>query len=264
MRTVTAPTGVTFLVDEEGGRWPSVRDCFWGKRLGMSRSMPSVQDEQLELMLTALASLDRSVVAMRESIHETFKGALFYRFYFHWLHAAGLIEGGHSASPMASMPNDEGVAVIRMLIATRPLGLNGVPIGSAAVKAFGEPGSAAECNRERFAAAEGKARRLAFAFVREQLFGKAAISLLYRDLDTDMPLVRTIWHQPFADDRSRDRTFEWMYERLDRWTAWGELGLRNGATALTQHLFSLLVLDEKRISDPDPVPPVRLAIVHKG
>lgn len=261
LRTITSPAGVTSIVDEEGKRWLSVRDYFWVKRLGMSSSVPSVQDEQLELLLAALASMEHGIVGQSESIHVIFSGdRLFYRFYFHWLHAIGLIEAGHSNGPLNSLPNDEGIAVRRMLVATRPLKLHGIPIGSEAVKAFGEPASPDEASRNRFAAAEGKARRLPFAFVRELLFGKPTISLLYRDVGADMPFVRTIWNQPFADDRSRDRTYDWMYDRLDRWTAWGELATESGAAALTQHLVSLIVLDEAR---PDDFHQLRLAIDSK-
>ena len=263
LRVVISRHGVTTIVDDDGGEWPTVRDCFWGKRLSMSRAIPKVRDEQLELMLMVLASIERQVVRPPESIHEVFKSDLFFRFYYHWLHSIGLIDGGHLDSPLDPKPNAEGVAVIRMLLATRPVALQGIPVGPAAVKLFGKPGTEAECDRERYAAAEGKARSLPFAFVRETLCGRPCISGLYRDLDSNLPMIRTVWTQTFAHERSRDRIFDWMWARLDRWSAWGERARGYGGAALTEHLFSLIVLNEGRTSDPDDGAPARLAITHK-
>ena len=263
LRAVRSPTGVTFIVDEDGGRWPTVRDCFWTKRLSMSRSILKVRDEQLELMLVVLGSMDRRVVPIKESVHEVFGNAVFHRFYHHWLHSIGLIAGGHLDSPLDAKPTAEGLAVVRMLLATRPFELQGIPIGAAAVRTFGEPGSRDECDRERFAAIEGKARRLPFCFVRERLFGKPGVAGLYRDVESDLPLIRTVWSATFADDLSRDRMFEWLWTRLDRWTAWGELARGHGASALTEHILSLIVLDDGLGEGPKDGTTIPLAITHE-
>lgn len=264
LRTIKSGGGHTNLVDEDGRYWESVRDCLWHKRLNMSLAVPRVRDEQLELMLGVLASMDRRVVSPRESSHEFFRNDSYQKFYYHWLHSVGLMDRCCRESPLDGRPNDEGVAIIRMLAATRPPEVVGVPVGVAAVKMFGTPGTEAECDRARFAAAEAKARSLPFAFVREPLYGNPAISCLYRDLDSDVPLIRTVWTQTFADERSRARTFDWMYERLDRWSKWGDLALRSGAQALTAHLFALVMLEEERNEDTIVVDPsMRLAITDR-
>ncbi len=235
--------GTLHFLDEAGRAYPSIRDLFWQSRLGMSNYNPRIQNEQLELMLAALASLSRDMVGMNESIHTLFAdNDRYYRFYNYWLHAEGLLQS-HTVDPLGATLSDEGAAVLKMLAATRPLALAAIPIGPAAVADFGPPKTGSECDRAKFEALEGKAKRLPFAFVREELFHEPSISLLHRDMRDPIPVARTLWTMPFLDEVSRDRMYLWMHGRLDRWTAWGEVAKDNGAPALTQALLALLMLE---------------------
>ena len=237
--------GLTVIVGNDGRSYRSIRDVFWQVRLAMNGYDVRVRDEQLERMLAVLASMQQNIVLPIESAHTLFQGESEYRrFYNYWLYSEGLITSEYPSDPLHAKVTDEGIAVLRMLALTRPLSLNAIPIGEGAVTALGPPGSASECNRARFDKMEGRARRLPFAFVRERLFGAPVISLLHRDIRDDIPLARTLWNMPFLDEGSRDRMYEWMYGRLDRWTIWGELAQSRGGEALTQTLLALIVLSD--------------------
>lgn len=109
--------------------------------------------------------------------------------------------------------------------------------------------TAIECDWSKFEALEGKARRLPFAFVREELFHESSISLLHRDMRDPIPVARTLWTMPFVDKVSRDRMCLWMHERLDLWTTWGEVAKDIGAHAMTQALLALLMLEPGGVGD---------------
>ena len=213
----------------------------------MSDSNPRILDEQLELMLAVLASLDRGIVSPIERVPSLFCGSdQYYRFYMYWLHSVGLSTGN---DPLSARISDEGRAVVRMLLATRPQALLAIPIGSEAIAAFGPPGSKNECSRTKFEALAGKARRLPFAFVREELFDAPTISLLHRNLRELIPMTQTLWSMAFHNEASRDHMYLWLHDRLDRWTAMGKLVLTKGAQALSQELLALIMLNSS--DDPD-------------
>ncbi|PZQ50281.1 MAG: hypothetical protein DI555_22985 [Novosphingobium pentaromativorans] len=109
--------------------------------------------------------------------------------------------------------------------------------------------TAIECDRSKFEALEGQARRLPFTFVREELFHEPSISLLHCDMRDPTPVARTLWTMPFVDEVNRDRMCLWMHGRLDLWTTWGEVAKDNGALALTQALPALLMLEPGIVSD---------------
>ena len=76
LRTATNRVGTTVILDADGTAFPSIRDLFWRQRLGMSDSNTRIRDEQLELMLAVLASLDRGIVSPAERIASLFSGAM--------------------------------------------------------------------------------------------------------------------------------------------------------------------------------------------
>ncbi|MHC9419173.1 hypothetical protein ACYZX9_11330 [Sphingomonas citri] len=255
MRTVGTPFGGVVIVDEHGRQWQSLREALWGGRLELSLDRHQHMEEGLELLLAVLASSSRGIVGPVEQLHALFAGmGRFARFYSYWLHSTGLV-ANRSALAMDLQVTAEGASVLRMLAATRPPKLAAVPIGPLALAAFGAPGSSSECTRARFNAMEGMSRRLVYAFVREEPWRRPTISLLHRNHDDTVPLARTIWSAPFHDEASRDRVFGWMYERLDRWTVWGELVRAKGAHALTQELLSLVMLGGDTTAAPGPPPP---------
>lgn len=122
-----------------------------------------------------------------------------------------------------------------------PVDVGVIAVSPKAVQTGYAQGRGEEIDRPAFERGDQNLSGLEYAFVRERIGSAAAISLVHRDLNERMPLVRTIWVQTFADERSRDGCFEWLSRRLDRWNVWGEVAYRTGAGALTQRLFSLLM-----------------------
>lgn len=256
LRTVTKRRS-TVILDEDGQDYPSIRDVFWLRRLGMSDFSPLIRDEQLERMLAVLASRWRGVINYSEARYSLFRyDAEFFRFYIYWMYSIGLLAiPRNSNDPMQAEPSDEGLAVLRMLAATRPLTLAGTPAGPEAIAALGPPDSDYECDRAKFTALEDSVRQLPFVFVREVLFDKPTISLLYRNMQDPIPMTRTLWSMPFFDQPSRDSMFLWLHDRLDRWTVFGELARSRGADALTQEVLALLMLSnpsDRPASDGTP------------
>lgn len=136
---------------------------------------------------------------------------------------------------------EEGYSIAKMLLATRPARLAMFHPGVESV--LYAQGRGEEIDRPAFERGDHDLGEMKYAFVRERIGRDAAISLVHRDLDERMPLVRTIWVQTFADERSRDGCFAWMSRRLDRWNAWGDVAYRTSAAALTQRLFSLMMFE---------------------
>ena len=263
LRSATKRNGSVVILDEEGNQFESVRDIFWRKRLGMSDSDPRIRDEQLEFILAVLASKRQDVIGTAETIHSLFYGSSeHYRFYFYWLYSIGLTAGG-IGDPLAAGLSEEGMAVLRMLAATRPLSVAAIPVGTEGIAAFGPPDTDAECSREKFKALEGKARRLPFVFVRERLFQEPTISLLHRNPRDPIPMARTLWSMPFHDEASRDRMYLWLHGRLDRWTGLGEVARREGANALTQQLLALIMLASNGPPGWSTSSEIRLAISYR-
>lgn len=264
MRTAAGRGGDITVIDEQGRHWESLRHAFWGGRLRLSTSHPRIMNQHLELMLAVLASEHRDIVSTEEQDFALFAGDhRFRQFWWYWMDAEGLTEKGDRRDPFDAKVSPEGIAVLRMLAATRPIELNAVPIGSVAIEMLGEPGSPDECDRTKFEAAEASAKLLPLVFVRERAFGRDAISLLHRNIEDVIPVARTIWQVAWPDARLRDRAFLWMADRSDRWTSWGEMVLNYGADAFTQHLLVLLLAG--KAEPQQPAPPRRttpLAIDH--
>ncbi|KQN06927.1 hypothetical protein [Sphingomonas sp. Leaf25] len=262
MRTATSPGGGVTVIDEEGRSWLSIRSAFWSGRLRMCRGPGQVQDEQLELMLAMLASMHRGIVALPEQTYSIFDGDhLYARFWRYWMQAEGLVDNDFRNDPLIAKPSAEGIAVLRMLAATRPIELNAIPIGAAAVRFYRDPYMDDEYDRHLFEAKVDGA--LPYLFVREKIFGSESISLLTRNPRDAIPMARTIWHLPFPDAMLRDRAFRWMIDRSDRWTSWGELVTGRGPTALTQHFMTLVFAGHtERQSHEPPHHAGPLAISH--
>lgn len=231
----------TILIDEDGREWPSLRDALFHGRLRFKAVSAAFRDVELERMLAyLLAGSGLAGAASTESMRiDMFQDSDFRFFYPHWLVAEGLISGDARAPVFETKITEEGYSIAKMLLATRPPELAMFHPGVESV--LYAQGRGEEIDRPAFERGDQNLSGLEYAFVRERIGSAAAISLVHRDLNERMPLVRTIWVQTFADERSRDGCFEWLSRRLDRWNVWGEVAYRTGAGALTQRLFSLLM-----------------------
>lgn len=265
----------TILVDEDDREWPSLREAFFHGRLGFGSVSSSFREVELERMLAyLLAAGSRPCTLLTQHARlDLLSDKEFGFFYAHWLVGQGLMEdGGSRAAIFESGISKEGHSVAKMLLATRPPELAPFHPGVESILFAG--GRAEEIRRPAFERGDQDLGQLKYAFVRERIGRAPAISLLHRNLNARMPLVRTIWTQSFVDESSRDTYFAWMSRRLDRWNVWGDIVTRKSSAALSQHLFSLLACEfadrpdaaqgarSGAARDADTAPPL-LAIEHR-
>ncbi|QCB43239.1 hypothetical protein E5673_14235 [Sphingomonas sp. PAMC26645] len=226
------------LVDEQGGRWGSVRQAFFQSRLGMSPQQAAFMEPVLERVLAVLAAVDRRTVHVSESVHDLFAGESdFQLFYRLWLRGLELTGTGALGDNLTA----EGHAALVMLASTRPSDVRAIPIGLDAIRTMwpletSEPERSAWLQR-----VEDFASNLRYRFVRQDIGRHPGVALIGAGLGGVIPINRTLWSQTFSDLDSRDRFHVWLAIRLDRWDAWGGMAYKHGAPKLTQHLFALLV-----------------------
>lgn len=264
LRQVEAPRRL--VVDRDGSEWGSVREAFWVGRMGMRDEAPKPdnqiksqstfnqwQDDQSELLLAVLLqSASPARRALSELAYDVFHSsravATHYR---NWLKGHGLLVDRTFNEGRWAL-TDEGWAVLLMLKATRPEELAGIAPGDQEALAGG-PDMAHVANP----AVDVSGAR--FVFERGQLAGSPVITLIDRDGRRGrMPMQNTIWSCAFSASMERDRLFEWMCARSDRWQAWGEMG---GGDALTQHLLNIYIASVDWRS-PQDGPQLRLAHSH--
>jgi len=107
------------IVDEDGQRWRSVRECLWRSRLGMPKLLETKQDEALEFLLMVLAVIDRRIMGIEERVRDLFEGSwTVARHYAYWLMGHGLTNP-HPAGVLEGPLTYEGRAVLLMLASTR-------------------------------------------------------------------------------------------------------------------------------------------------
>lgn len=236
------------LQDEHGRQWSSLRQALWVGRLGMPDIGARDIDEALEFLLSVLVTLDRRIIGSEERAHDIFEGDWQRsRFYACWLHSHRLVQAPQVNGIGLDGPlSPEGRAILRMLASTRPPGEVPLAIGLEWIR--GRRGR--DHGRERGAMTEMIEKQERFAdeldyrFVRGQVQNKPIISLIGLGLGPNIPLRRTVWSMTFPDEYARDRMYLWLHERLDRWSAWGDVAYRRGAKALGEHLLMLSFCDQ--------------------
>ncbi|MDR6115086.1 MULTISPECIES: hypothetical protein [unclassified Sphingomonas] len=224
--------------DEDGRKWTSVRDAFWRGELGLPDTY--ALREQLEFLLRVLLSVDMAECGENERRFDLFRGnPVFRTFYMCWLGTVGLLQRGSTddLSP-------EGRSVLMMLIATRDLEWEDLPIAdvmAAVVAAVRDP---SDQDREQalqdFERAVGLRRHV---FAREAVGQSHAITLtsMANESPARMPVRRVTWSLAFDDQSVRDDLFAWIAARVDHWDHWGRMAYRRGGNAFTQHLLGLIV-----------------------
>ncbi len=236
--------GELILIDENGREWRSVREAFFHGRLGFKVTIPGFREVELERMLVFLigASGPSGVSGLQSMVGDLFADKAFGSFYRHWLGAHGLMQRNSRTDMDDALITPEGRSVAKMLLATRPPGLAGLHPGVETVLYAGR--KMTEVDRTSFERGDDDVAHMPYAFVRERIGPQPSISLVHRNAYLQLPLVRTIWMQTFADDESRDAFHVWMSDRLERWNAWGDIAFRKGAGALSRHLLSLLASEQ--------------------
>jgi hypothetical protein len=228
------------LEDMDGVRWHSVRDAFWRGRMNFPTQ--HLVPEQLELLLRVLSSIERRWVNGSENRHDLFGGdMLFWRFYCCWLASVGLTDLGRSLNALEGTLSDEGHSVMLMLQATRDPAWVDVPMDQV-VDTVRSAMLDDDLDREAsFGRFEHAVACRLNVFARETVGGRHLVTLTGFQGTGRMPVRRVTWSASFGDKLARDTLFAWLAERVDRWDDWAECAYRDGASALTQRLFTLFL-----------------------
>lgn len=234
------------LLAEDGRRWESVRAALWRDRLGMGDpahpGFLAVEGDQLEFLLSVLASIHRRVISTREASIDLFGGS-WHRtaHYALWLTGLGLIEPATVLANAKLTP--EGGAILVMLAATRERAIAHLPVGSPSLHRFAQlrpyiDGAALET---RIAAVEAElSPLLPGRFVRTTLGAQPAVVLVG---PADAALLRheTLWSITLPSIVERDRLYLWLLARTDRWERWLDIVTRREPRALTEHILTLFL-----------------------
>lgn len=90
------------------------------------------------------------------------------------------------------------------------------------------------------AADRSEFERMLFAVVPHSLDdGRPTVEIVWQPRPSQW---RTVWFTAFPSVADRDIALGEMWQRQDRWTAWGEMALFAGAKALNQMLLDELTL----------------------
>lgn len=229
------------IEDADGRQWRDVRQAF---REGFLR-FPSadLMEEQMELLLRVLASIERHWIGPEETKHDLFDGdMLFWRFYQGWLRSIGLIEDQRASDSFSPPLTELGRSVLLMLQATRQPEWIDLPFVAVLAAVRHADRTGADDDRERaLRTFERAVTDLPYIFARETLHGRYVVTLTGLDTVARMPMRKVVWSLAFSDDRARDDFFGWLADRVNRWADWGALAYSKGADALTQHLLQILV-----------------------
>lgn len=52
-------------------------------------------------------------------------------------------------------------------------------------------------------------------------------------------VFQTVWTLRLANKEQRDRFYEWLCDRLDRWQSWADMASEYGSAELTHHLLQV-------------------------
>lgn len=231
----------TVFVDEDGGRWTSVREAFWCGRLGMPGIDGEPPADQLELMHALLACRSRRGDPDEES-QDLFRGdRLFQRSVLTWMAGHGLLTIDPGRHLLHAEVAPEGWAVMLMLDATRPVPVRQMRASGPSVRVLVELARGPVVGEERRRMVEASVEAWEVLFLRRTIGAKASIVLSHRG-DGPMPLMRTVWSLAFDDERLRDTFYDWLCDRADRWPDWAKVAGAYGGPKLTQRLLTVMIV----------------------
>ncbi len=232
--------GGDFVDDATGERWKSLRSALWNGRLAMPDYNREPPPELLETMQAVLAAGVRRNPTFQEQACDLFQNSELYLRMFHlWLASQRLTvlaENGHGVKEVTP----EGLAVLNLLMATRPYDVRQDRPSGATIAQLREVGLGPESREERLARVEKASAGWEAAFLRRREAGRPAIILSKRG-DGHAAAFQTVWTLRLANEEQRDRFYEWLCHRLDRWQSWADLAGEYGSAELTHHLLQVSV-----------------------
>lgn len=236
-------SGSQTLTDDEGRKWPTIRDAFWQGRLGFKKVNERTGAPMLELLLAVLVNKSRRASWGAERQTDIFGGNTLLEHHFNlWMVREGFLSPGDSDVWCGGDITAEGWSVMLMLGATRPQPVRAMRPTSVSVQELVSLGIGPLPAKERMREVEAASIKWPAAFQRRTVGTKFTIALEKRDAEAPVPVMRTVWSQTFADERSRDAFFDWLCVRVDRWQEWATLAWSESGTALNGRLMSLIAL----------------------
>jgi len=234
----------TPFVDAHGNRFRSIRDAFWRGRLGMGDHSREITEAIMETIHAALVARAFHRRLGKSEATDIYGGSIpFGRFVFQWLYSLGFIADRGSGDPAHGEVSEEGMAVIRMLEATRPVNLALQPLGRTSVAALNDAIDGPEVGEERRMRVEEVSAGWPSRFVRRTIADKPTIVLVCHPEERSMRVKRTVWTLTFGNETIRNDTFDWLCDHVDRWDEWARTAYRGGGAALTRHLLTIMSSD---------------------
>lgn len=231
--------GWRYVDDETGATWRSVRAAFCTERLGLPFHDGEPSPALLETVHAVLAMAVRRHVDDRELVSDLFLGSTtFAGFLRLFLAGAGLVKLDEDGRQIAGLTR-EGRAALVMLIATRPHSARQSPPTHATIADLAELGMGPEGREDRLARLETEAVAWDVAFLRRDQAGRPTVILSMRG-SGPMQNMQTVWSLSFRTKDERDRFYEWLCHRLDRWPDWAELATEFGSQKLTHRLLGVM------------------------
>lgn len=231
----------TPFVDAHGNRFRSIRDAFWRGRLGMGDHSREIAEAIMETIHAALVARAFHRRLGKSEATDIYGGSIpFGRFVFQWLYSVGFIADKGSGDPAHGDVSEEGMAVIRMLEATRPVNLALQPLGRTSVAALNDAIDVPEVGEERRMRVEEVSAGWPSRFVRRTIADKPMIVLVCHPEERSMRIARTVWTVAFGNETIRNDLFDWLCDHVDRWDEWARTAYWGGGTALTRHLLVMI------------------------
>lgn len=252
LRIEKVDEGWRYVDDETGAKWSSVRAAFCTEQLGLRFTHGQPSAALLETVHAVLATVARRRVEDRELVTDLFLGSMtFAGFLRLFLVGAGLIRLDVDGRDIVGLTK-VGRAALQMLIATRPHSARQSPPTHATIADLAELGMGPEGREDRLARLEAEAVGWDVAFLRRDQAGRPTVILSMRG-SGPMQNMQTVWSLAFATGDERDRLYEWLCHRLDRWPDWAELASEFGSQKLTHRLLGVMAAS---LAGEEAAPPV--------
>lgn len=240
--------------DPAGSKWKSIRECFFRGRLRMDTTHPMRMGEMLERLLATLIAIGRGRQITDPAFSDMFgTHDGFVHHYVHWLQAERLVIADDARNRWTLTA--EGAAAMRMIFATRPHAIGSIRPGSPSLAELVRLAAGPDPKESDRLEVEEKAAGWPSSFVRRRVGSRFGIVALRRDANhPDVQVASTVWSVLFPNEDDRDRLYDFLIERLDRWPDWTKLAYGTQGEALTLRLLTMALGQARPKALPAPRP----------